>query len=385
MYIFEKETELGVGVYAGRGLTLVRGSGARLWDDEGRQYIDCTSGIGVANIGYGNVQLAEAIHKQALELITCAGVFANDVRIRCMEKLIEITPQGLDRVFLCNSGAESVEAAIKFARQATGRSGVVSATGGFHGRTMGALSATHKADYQEPFAPLVPGFTKITFNDIEAVERTVDYTTAALILELVQGEGGVRLVSQDYVRQISNICKERGVLLILDEVQTGFCRTGRMFACEHYEIVPDILCLAKAIAGGMPMGATLINEKVSLEIGTHGSTFGGNPLACAAALATIEIMEQQQLADKAVVLGKAFVQQLEAAKPVLVRDIRHLGLMIGIELRKRATPVLKQLQNDGVLALPAGDKVIRLLPPLVISKSDLDIVCNKLVALLNAG
>ena len=385
MYIFEKETELGVGVYASRGLTLIRGSGAKLWDDEGRQYIDCTSGIGVANIGYGNVQLAEAIHKQALELITCAGVFANDVRVRCMEKLIEITPQGLDRVFLCNSGAESVEAAIKFARQATGRSGVVSAGGGFHGRTMGALSATHKASYQEPFAPLVPGFTKITFNDIEAVERTVDHTTAALILELVQGEGGVRLVSQDYVRQISKICKERGVLLILDEVQTGFCRTGRMFACEHYEIMPDILCLAKAIAGGMPMGATLINEKVSLEIGTHGSTFGGNPLACAAALATIEIMEQQQLADKAVVLGKEFVQQLEAAKPVLVRDIRHLGLMIGIELRKRATPILKQLQNDGVLALPAGDKVIRLLPPLVISKSDLDIVCNKLLGLLNAG
>ena len=367
----ELENEYDIGVYARRCITLVRGKGALVWDDKGKRYIDCATGIGVASIGHGNKAVASAIAEQAETLITVAGVFYNDIRARCLEKLVAITPGGLNRAFLCNSGAEAIEGAIKFVRQTTNRAEIVSAMRGFHGRTYGALSATHKKDYQEPFAPLVPGFRSVPYNNIEALERTVDESTAAVILELVQGEGGVRPATPEYVAAAQTICQERGAILIVDEIQTGFCRTGKMFACEHHHLQPDILCLAKAMAGGIPMGAILVNDRIQTQKGTHGSTFGGNPLACAAFLAAVEYMEQHKLAERAMRLGEMAAEYLQQQDLTLVREVRHLGLMIGIEIKAKVTPFLDQLQKRGVIALPAGTTVIRLLPPLVIEEHEL--------------
>ena len=377
-----RETELGVGVYKSRGVSVVKGEGALVWDDQGRKFIDCTAGIGVANIGHGNLEMAEALFDQAKRLTTCAGIFPNDVRAECMAKLVDIAPTGLNRVFLCNSGAESIEGALKFARQSTGRDQVVSAMRGFHGRTMGALSATPNKSYQEPFNPLVPGFVHVPYNRIDALEAAVNDNTAAVLLELVQGEGGVRPAKREYIDAAVQICRAHGALLIIDEIQSGFGRTGKMFACEHYDVKPDMLCLAKALAGGVPMGAILVSDKIKTQVGSHGSTFGGNPLACAACLTNIRIIERDNLADHAAKLGERFVSQLKANQLSTVRDIRQLGLMIGIELKVRATPYLEMLQANGVLALPAGTNVLRLLPPLVISQTQMDEVLSEVVAVL---
>ncbi|MDE0310576.1 MAG: acetylornithine/succinylornithine family transaminase [Acidiferrobacterales bacterium] len=384
MTIAELETSLGTGSYASREIALVRGSGAMVWDDTGKQYIDCTCGVGVANIGHCHPELVAAIQEQVGTIVTVASAFANDVRVRCMEKLISIAPAGLDRVFLCNSGTESVEAAIKFARQSTGRTKVVSALRGFHGRSLGALSATHRKEYQEPFAPLVPGFVAVPFNRRQAMEQAVDSDTAAVILELVQGEGGVRPAAAEYVSAVQRICHDSGALLVIDEIQTGFCRTGKMFACEHFELEPDILCLAKAIAGGLPMGAVLVNQKIRTVAGTHGSTFGGNPLASAACLAAIEVMERESLAPRAEQLGDDFVSRLREQELSQIRQIRHQGLMIGIELRQKVTPILMELQKNGILALPAGSTVLRLLPPLVITQAQLGHLLDAVVSVLGA-
>ncbi len=384
MSLWEQEQALGTGVYASRETALVRGSGATVWDDQGRAYIDCSAGIGVANIGHSHPRLVEAVTQQAQTLITCAGVFANDVRVQCMDRLIAISPAGLDRVFLCNSGTESIEAAIKFARQSTGRPKIVSAMRGFHGRTMGALSATHKKEYQEPFAPLLPGFVKVPFNRIEAMDKAVDSDTAAVVLELVQGEGGVRPADPDYVAAVVQCCERSGALLVIDEVQTGFCRTGKMFASEHYGLEPDMICVAKAMAGGLPMGAVLINRKVQPTTGTHGSTFGGNPLACAAFLAAVDIMEAEDLARRANELGDEFVSRLKERNLPVIREVRHRGLLIGVEIRKNVTPILKQLQCEGVIALPAGQTVLRLLPPLVITRQQMSDVLDVVVSVLEA-
>ena len=377
-----RETELGVGVYKSRGVSVVKGEGALVWDDQGRQFIDCTAGIGVANIGHGNLEMAEALYDQSKRLTTCAGIFPNDVRAECMAKLVDIAPAGLNRVFLCNSGAESIEGALKFARQSTGRDQVVSAMRGFHGRTMGALSATPNKSYQEPFNPLVPGFVHVPYNRIDALEAAVNDNTAAVLLELVQGEGGVRPAKREYIDAAVQICRAHGALLIIDEIQSGFGRTGKMFACEHYDVKPDMLCLAKALAGGVPMGAILVSDKIKTQVGSHGSTFGGNPLACAACLTNIRIIERDNLADHAAKLGERFVSQLKANQLSTVRDIRQLGLMIGIELKVRATPYLEMLQANGILALPAGTNVLRLLPPLVISQTQMDEVLSEVVAVL---
>ena len=384
MKISELETSLGTGSYASRDITLVKGSGATVWDNSGKQYIDCTAGVGVANIGHCHPELVDAIHTQAGTIMAVANAFANDVRVRCMEKLISISPSGLDRVFLCNSGTESMEAAIKFARQSTGRKSVVSTMRGFHGRSLGALSATHRKEYQEPFAPLVPGFVAVPFNRAEAMEKAVDTDTAAVILELIQGEGGVRPADAEYVSAVERICHDSGALLVIDEIQTGFCRTGKMFACEYFDLKPDILCLAKAMAGGVPMGAILVNHKIQTVTGTHGSTFGGNPLASAACLAAIDIMEKESLAQRAVELGDALVSRLKEQNLPLIREIRYKGLMIGIELRQKVTPVLRELQQNGILALPAGQTVLRLLPPLVISHEQLDSVLDGVISVLGA-
>ena len=336
----------------------------------------------MASVGHANPAVAQAIAEQARILVTCPGIFYNDRRAELLEKLVSIAPPGLTRAFLCNSGAEAVEAALKFARLATGRSGIVSAMRGFHGRTMGALSATFKKDYREPFLPLVPGFSFVPFGNADKLRAAVGEDTAAVLLEPVQGEGGVRPAEPGYLQAVRSACDEAGALFILDESQTGFCRTGRMFACERYGVEPDLLCLAKAIAGGVPMGAVLAGDRMPPLIGKHGTTFGGNPLACAAALAAIRFMENERLAERAERLGARFRKRISEEPLSRVRAVRQLGLMIGIELRERARPYLERLMENGVLALPAGSTVIRLLPPLVITEAQVDEVADALVAAL---
>ncbi len=365
------------GLYTKRPIAIVRGQGARLWDSDGREYIDCVGGQGAANLGHGNAAIAEALAQQARVLISCPEMFYNDRRAELLEKLVSLAPAGLNRVYLCNSGAEAVEAALKFARLKTGRRETIAAMRGFHGRTMGALSATWEKKYREPFEPLVPGFKHIAYNDLTALEAAVTDQTAAVILEVVQGEGGVRPGTPEFLRGAERLCRERGALLILDEVQTGFGRTGQRFACQHFDLHPDLLCLAKSIAGGLPMGAVLFGDRVGLlPAQVHGTTFGGNPLACAAALAALDYLEGQHLSDRAAELGAWFMTRLKHIQSPVIREVRGLGLLVGIELKHKVTPYLQALMAQGVLALPAGLTVMRFLPPLVISQDELASVAD---------
>lgn len=361
------------GFYRKQPIVLVRGEGAKVWDAEGREYIDCTSGHGVANVGHANPYVAEAIARQASRLVTCSEIFYNDVRAELLATLARIAPPGMRRAFLCNSGTEAVEGALKIARLVTGRKNFVAAMRSFHGRTFGALSATWRREYREPFEPLVPGFSFVPFNNLEAMEKAVNQETAGVILEVIQGEGGVIPGKGEYLRGVQEICRRNGALFILDEVQTGFGRTGKMFACEHYGLEPDLMCVAKGLGGGVPFGAVMIHERLGeMPKRVHGSTFGGNPLACAAALAAIRYLEEHDLPSRAAELGSYFLGRLRQIDSSLIREVRGMGLMVGIELKKEAAPYLEALATEGVLALFAGPTVIRFLPPLVITREELD-------------
>ncbi|MFQ5342677.1 MAG: aspartate aminotransferase family protein [Anaerolineae bacterium] len=381
--VIETERQFTSGVYPKRDVAIVRGEGARVWDADGREYIDCVGGHGVANLGHCHPKVVEAIAQQAQMLITCSEVFYNDRRAELLSRLFARLPDGLNRIFLCNSGAEAVEGAIKFTRLSTGRPGIVATMRGFHGRTMGALSATWERKYREPFEPLVPAFSHVPFNNLDRMVQAVSDDTAAVLVEIVQGEGGVRPGSAEYFQGLRKLCDERGALLIVDEVQTGFGRTGRWFAAEHAGIVPDLMCLGKAIAGGVPMGAVAIGPAVAeLPVGVHGSTFGGNPLACAAAIAALEAYSREGLIQRSTDMGRYLLERLQNVESPLIREVRGLGLMIGIELKTRVTPVLQELMGRGVLALPAGPTVLRLLPPLVISREEIDVVIRAIDATL---
>jgi len=371
-----------LGVYPMRDVVLVKGKGARLWDDKGKEYIDMASGISVANVGHTNDKVVEAISKQAATLITCANTFYNDTRAVFLEKLFSITPKNFTKAFLTNSGTEAMEAAIKFARAVTKKTKFISAMKGFHGRTYGALSATYKKEYREIFEPVVPGFSFVPYNNFEKLAETVDGDTAGIILELIQGEGGINIGQKEYFQKVRELCNEKGILLIIDEIQTGFCRTGKMFAIEHYGIEADMMTLAKSIAGGFPMGALLCSDKIEIEKGKHGSTFGGNPLACAAGIASIDFMLENKLWEQAEVKGKYFKEKLEKYPLSKVREVRQIGLMIGIEMKDKSQPVILELLEKGIVSLPAGTTVLRLLPPLVISYEELDKVTEVLADIL---
>lgn len=376
------EQQYGLGLYPKRDAVMVRGAGAVLFDEDGREYIDCAAGISVANVGHCHPKVVAALQKQVSELMVVPNTLYNDKRSLLLEKLVHSAPQNITHAYLCNSGAEAVEAALKFARVSTGRTNYVTAMRGFHGRTMGAVSATFTKKYRDPFAPLVPGFSYVPLNKIEKLDAAVTEDTAAVMLELVQGEGGVNIADKEYIAAARKICDERGALLIADEIQTGFCRTGRFFASEHYDLQPDMMTIAKAIASGVPMGATLLSDKIKVEPGMHGTTFGGNPIACAAALTTIDVMHDEKLAERATEMGAYFEQRLNEKPLSQVRSVRRLGLMIGIELKGKSQPVLEALMQRGVIGLPAGATVLRLLPPLVISKEQIDVVIGHLHELL---
>ncbi|HUH96303.1 MAG TPA: acetylornithine/succinylornithine family transaminase [Anaerolineales bacterium] len=370
--IIEIETRHSSGTYAKQPLVIVRGQGALLFDAEGAEYLDCSSGHGVANLGHAHPKVAEAIYRQASTLITLFETFPNDRRAELVARITALV-DGLDRVFLCNSGTEAVEAALKFSRISTGRKNVVAAMRAFHGRTFGSLSATFNKKYRDGFEPLVPGFSHVAYNNTEALDKAVTQETAAVILEMVQGEGGVYPANADYVAAARRICEERGALLIVDEIQTGFGRTGKMFAVQHFGVTPDLLTCAKSLAGGLPMGAVLIGGRVkNLTPGVHGSTFGGNPLACAAAVAALTAIEEEDLASQAAAKGKYLMEKLSKIQSANIREVRGLGLMVGIELKQKVAPYLRELQDLHIIALNAGMTVIRLLPPLVITYPQLD-------------
>jgi acetylornithine/LysW-gamma-L-lysine aminotransferase len=366
------ESEYTSGIYSKREIILSHGRGALLYDINGNEYIDCVGGQGTANIGHTHPKITQAVTAQIQNLNICPEIFYNEQRAKFLEQLTGQF-QNMSRAFLCNSGTEANEAAIKFARFSTKRTKIIAAMRGFHGRTYGALSATWNKHYRAPFAPLVPGYTHVPYNNLEKLVEAVDDETAAVLLEVVQGEGGVHPATTEFPKGAQEICNERGALLIIDEVQTGFGRTGKLFAYMHHDIQPDMVCLGKSIAGGIPMGAVILGENVAkLSPGIHGTTFGGNPIACAAGLATLEIIRDEKLVEQAATKGSYIHAELEKINSSLIREVRGMGLMIGIELKTKVAPYLSKLGENGILALPAGMTVIRLLPPLVISESQID-------------
>ncbi len=383
--LLEAEKRLDSGVYTKHDLLIVRGKGARVWDAEGNEYIDCVGGYGVANLGHANPEVVEAIKRQAEVLLSMPQTLPTEARARFYLALTSVLPRELNRVFPTNSGTEANEAALKFARAATGRKKFVAAMRGFSGRTMGSLSVTWEPKYREPFLPLVEPVSFIPYNDVEALEKAVDGETAAVILEPVQGEGGVRPATLEFLQAARRLTQERGALLILDEIQTGMGRTGTRFAFERYGIVPDILTLAKALGGGVPLGAAVMRQEVAEKMpkGGHGTTFGGNPLAMAAGVAAIEYLEKTRLWERAERLGRWFMEELRKVDSPKVREVRGLGLMVGLELKEKSAPYIQQLEKEHrVLTLAAGPNVIRFLPPLVIEEEDLARVVEAVRAVL---
>jgi acetylornithine/N-succinyldiaminopimelate aminotransferase len=373
-----------------RDLVLVSGKGARLFDKEGRSYLDFAAGIGVNGLGYGDRRVVAAIRQQAGRLIHASNLFHTEPGAALAERLVSLAFPA--RAFFCNSGTEAVEGAIKFARRIgkpAGRSELVAFERGFHGRTLGSLSVTWTAKYREPFEPLLPGVRFCPWNDLAAAAAAIGEKTAAVLIEPVQGEGGVRAAPAEFLRGLADLCRERGALLVADEVQCGLGRTGRLFAYQHAGITPDILTLAKPLGGGLPMGATLLREDLAaaVQVGDHGSTFGGNPVVAAAALAVLDRITAPGFLEKVERKGAALRRGLKrlARRFPAVAEVRGLGLMLGVEFRGEVRPVLKGLRERGVLATKAGDNVMRLLPPLVISGGDVRLFLTTLEAVLQGG
>lgn len=383
--IIELEDKYSTNVYSMKNIAVVKGKGAKLWDVNGKEYIDCGINYGVSNIGHCNDYLINAVKKQVEKLIFVGPTTYNDQRSFLFKKLVDITPKNLCKSFLCNSGAEAVEAALKFSRASTKKTEIISAKRAFHGRTMAALSATWKQKYRKPFLPLFPGCKFVAYNDIEALKEAINKNTASVILEPIQGEGGVHIPSKGYLNEVKKICTENGTILILDEVQTAFGRTGKLFACEHFNVQPDIMCVAKSLGGGLPIAACIMSNKIEIIKYSHGSTFGGNPLACASANASIDFILKERLPKRAQKMGKYFIDLLNEINSSEIREIRGLGLMIGIELKHKAGKYLNKLLEKGIIALPAGSNVIRFLPPLVIEKKEIDFVVDKLKEVLKVG
>ncbi len=362
-------------------LTLSRGSGAHVWDVEGNEYIDMMGGIAVNGVGHCHPKVVRAIQQQAEKLIHISNFYLSEPQVALSAKLIQLSV--LDRVFFANSGAESVEGALKIARKyahSKGKGGdILSFENSFHGRTLATI-ATGKKQMQKGFGPMPEGFTQVPFNDIDAVRKAAGKNTAAIIIEPIQGEGGINVAGKDFMKDLRAFCSEQDIVLIFDEIQCGMGRTGRMFAKEHYGVEPDIITLAKALGGGVPIGAVLSNEKVSsaIEFGDHGTTYGGNPLVCAASLATIEVMEEENLLQQATEKGEWIRMQIEEMNHKAVKEIRGMGLMIGVEFDFETKTLVQKMMEKGVLANATAANVLRLVPPLNIPYEDLEKVMDVL-------
>jgi len=366
--LIRRESEAIIQTYTRQDLVLVRGSGAKVWGSDGREYLDFVAGIAVNNVGHCHPAVVEAIKRQAEMLIHTSNLYYTENQVLLAEELKGLT--GMKRAFFCNSGAESVEAALKLTRRATGKSKVVAAERCFHGRTLGALGATYKALYRKPFRPLNEA-DFIPHNNLEAMKAAITKDTGAVILEPVQGEAGVYVPDPDYLRAARQICDDAGALLVFDEVQTGFGRTGKWFGKEHSGVQPDIMTLAKALAGGLPMGALLAAESVSEAFlrGDHASTFGGGALVSAAALASIEAIKEENLVKRSEDLGRYMRSEL---KKLGATEVRGLGLMIGLDLDADCKQVVQKAREGGILLNNTGDHTLRLVPPLVVTKEQID-------------
>ena len=363
-------------VYAKRPVVIVKGRGDLLWDQDGKEYIDCTGSYGSCIVGYCHPRVVQAIKDQSEKLTSCHGFMYNDSRSELLQKITRIVPKSLQRVFLSNSGAEAVECALKLARKFTGKKEIIAMMGAYHGKTFGALSATWDKKYRDPYAPLLPGIRHVPFGNVDKVAESISAETAAVIVEPIQGESGIKVPPEGFLKELRERCDEKDVLLILDEIQTGFGRTGTLFAFEHEGIVPDITCLAKGVAGGIPIGLTLSKNEImsSLKVGEHSTTYGGNPLACAAAAATIDVLEQENLTERARAEGQYFISKLKDLQDQhrIMREVRGRGLMIGVEARFEVLGLILGSLKKGVLLLDAGRNVLRFLPPLVITRQHID-------------
>ena len=366
--------------YGRQPLALEKGKGAVVWDVEGIPYIDCVAGIAVNNLGHAHPRVAEAISKQAHKLIHTSNIYYIEEQVRLAKQLVEISPH--QKAFFCNSGAEANEGAIKLARKFTGKGDIIAMENSFHGRTITTITATGQHKYKKGFGPLPPGFSHVPYGNLEVVEDAITEKTAAVLVEPVQGEGGIILPPQGYLDGLKKICHENDVLLIFDEVQTGFGRTGEMFASQKYKVTPDITTLAKAIAGGFPMGAILASEEVgnAFEPGDHAATFGGGPLACAAGLASIETIKEEGLVVKSRENGTYFKNELKELfqEHGRVEDVRGVGLMLGIEMDMPCAQLVDAMRHQGVLVNCTAEKVLRFVPPLVITREQIDNVTNHL-------
>ena len=353
-------------------INIAAGKAAKVWDTSGKEYIDCMGGYGVALVGHSNDKIIKAIKDQAEKIIACHMSVYNDTRLNFLEKLAGIAPEGLSKTFFSNSGAEAVEAALKFSRKYTGKTGIIAMSGAYHGKTFGALSVTYNEKYRKSFMPLLENIKFVPYNDPNKLEETIDNNTGTIILEPIQGETGIIVPRDGLLQEIRRICNQYNLVLIFDEIQTGLGRTGRMWAGENWNTVPDIMCIAKGIAGGVPMGLTLAKPEIMqvMTIGDHSSTFAGNPLACAAAAATLDVISEDKLIDNALITGKYFKEGLLALgdKHKIIREVRGLGMMLAVELRFDIKDLLFEGIKNGLLMLYSGRNIIRLLPPLVMDE-----------------
>jgi len=353
-------------------IVIDRGKGAKVWDDAGREYIDCMAGYGVALVGHCNDRVVAAIKDQIEKLMVCHMSTYNTARSIMLKKLSKVVPAGLDKVFFSNSGAEAVETALKFSRKFIGRPGVISMNGGYHGKTLGALSITSSEKYRRPFEPLLDHVKFVPYGNASRLIDSIDDKTGTVILEPVQGESGIIMPPPGFIQEVREICSKHSLVLIFDEIQSGFGRTGKMWAAENWNTIPDVICVAKGIAGGFPMGLTLTKTEIieSMKIGEHSSTFAGNPLACAAASASIDALVLDGLIENSAETGRYFKDLLIQLKEKhkIVREVRGLGLMLALELRFDVRNILMDGISNGILMLYSGRNIIRLLPPLLIDR-----------------
>ena len=368
--------------YARKPVSIIRGSGAIVYDTEGKEYVDCTGGYGTCVIGHAHPRVIEAITTQAHDLISCHSSTYNNARAEFLSALLEISPTELSRFYLSNSGAEAVECAIKIARKASGKRNIIAVKGGYHGKTHGALSATWDNKYRKSFEPLVPNFIHVPFGNMEAAKQIITPETAAILFEPIQGEGGIRVAALEWLRLLRDLAEDSNALLIADEIQSGFGRTGKMFACEHFNITPDILCIGKGVASGLPIGITAAPDRLmgALTIGEHTSTFGGNPIVCAAGSATIRVLLEENLLRNADNVGRYLKERLLGLQKEfsIIREVRGLGLMLGAEMRFDVHQTILGALEGGILMIDAGRNVLRFLPPICISENEIDRVISAL-------
>ena len=372
-------------VYSEKPIRIERGEGPNLHGEDGSEYLDFGASYACVPLGHSRPEVTAAVSEQLERLTYVQGSYPVAARDALVERLSEVSPGDAEYVWLCNSGTEANEAALKFARSATGKTKFVATMQGFHGRTMGSLSTTWKSKYKEPFEPLIEDVEFVPYGDADALDDAIDESTAGFIVEPIQGEGGINPGTTEYLRAAREITERTGAALIADEVQTGLGRTGTMWATEHAGVVPDITTSAKGLANGLPIGATLCKEWIAEGAGPHGSTFSGGPVVCAAADATLSIIEAEDVPAHAATIGEYLATELDAALGDAVRDIRGTGLMTGIEVKRGSNRLLRDLAIEhGVLALPAGRTVLRLLPPLTIEETHVDRVVEAISATTSA-